>query len=71
MKNIQSKLEIALASGTTWVMVATVVYNGLNINQAILPPEWSAAVNVVLFGLATYLHANHVQTAALSGSTNS
>lgn len=67
---MQNKLEIALSSSTTWVLLATIVYNALNVNAALLPQGWSVIVNLVLLGLGSYLHANHVQTAAATGSTH-
>ena len=69
MQNIQSKVEIAVTSPTTWTLVATVVYNALNANANLIPQDWSAAVNVLLLLLACYLHTSHVQSAAALGST--
>lgn len=69
MNTIQSKLQIALTSGTFWSVVALVVYNAINANVALLPAGWTDVVNVVLLGLSAYLHSTHVQSAAQLGNT--
>lgn len=69
MNNIQSKIEIALTSGATWTLLATFLYNALNANLGVIPPAYSAVVNILLFILTGYLHTAKTQNAAVMGST--
>lgn len=64
-----SKLLQALHSRTVGVLAIMIAYNIMTVYGAGLDPALSSLINLVLGGLATYLHLNPTQVYTPAGVT--